>query len=121
VVKARGSFHLEDFEIRSPGDKQPIERSEAGGGGRDRDEKEPKRRRRRKRGLGSPAEIEALLAEEEAASVLNPEAMADDGEDEGEAAAEASANGQIAPAPPASGEPAIEPPPAPPEPPKPSE
>jgi ribonuclease G len=78
IVKARGSFHLEDFEIRSPGDKTPLERSEAGGGGRDADkgEKESKRRRRRRRGLGSPAEVEALLAEDEAASVVDPEALA---------------------------------------------
>jgi hypothetical protein len=85
VVKARGSFHLEDFEIRSPGDKQPLERSEAGGGGREADkgDREAKRRKRRRRGLGSPAEIEALLAEDEAASVVDPEALA------GEASAEA--------------------------------
>src|SRR4029079_10721132 len=36
VVKARGSFHVEDFEIRSPNDKTPIEKSvEAGGRGGD--------------------------------------------------------------------------------------
>src|SRR4051812_352234 len=77
IVKGRGSFHLEDFEIRSPGDKQPLERSEAGGGGREAEkaEREGKRRRRR-RGLGSPAEVEALLAEDEAASVVDPEALA---------------------------------------------
>ena len=84
VVKARGSFHLEDFEIRSPGDKQPLERSEAGGGGREADkgERESKRRKRRRRGLGSPAEIEALLAEDEAASVVDPEALAGEGQAE---------------------------------------
>jgi ribonuclease G len=94
VVKARGSFHLEDFEIRSPGDKQPLERSEAGGGGREADkgEREAKRRKRRRRGLGSPAEIEALLAEDEAASVVDPEAMADAAAAEA-AGHEASANG----------------------------
>src|SRR3954447_7715133 len=62
VVKARGSFHLEDFEIRSPGDKQPLERSEGGGGGgqgAEKGERDAKRRRRRRRGLGSPAEVEA--------------------------------------------------------------
>jgi hypothetical protein len=75
VVKARGSFHVEDFEIRSPNDKTPIEKSAAAGGG-DKEEREPKRRRRRKR-LGPPAEVEAMLAEEEAASVVDPEAMAD--------------------------------------------
>ena len=78
IVKARGSFHVEDFEIRSPNDKTPIEKSEAAGGSRDekdRDGKENKRRRRKKR-TGSPAEVEAMLAEEEAASVVDPEAMA---------------------------------------------
>jgi ribonuclease G len=78
VVKARGSFHVEDFEIRSPNDKTPIEKSEMAGGGRDeKEERGPKRRKRRKRGLGSPAEVEAMLAEEEAASVVDPEALAD--------------------------------------------
>jgi ribonuclease G len=78
VVKARGSFHIEDFEIRSPNDKAPIEKSEVAGGSRDeKGEREPKRRRRRKRGLGPPSEVEAMLAEEEAASVVDPEAMAD--------------------------------------------
>jgi hypothetical protein len=88
IVKARGSFHLEDFEIRSPGDKAPLERSEAGGGGgreADKGERDAKRRRRRRRGLGSPAEVEALLAEDEAESVVDPEALA------GEAAEEAAA------------------------------
>jgi ribonuclease G len=66
VVKARGSFHMEDFEIHSPGEKA-IEKSEVAGG-RDRERDEPKRRRRRKRAVGSPADIEALLAEEEAAA-----------------------------------------------------
>jgi hypothetical protein len=77
IVKARGSFHVEDFEIRSPNDKTPIEKSVAAGGDRDEKEKEPKRRRRRKRGLGPPAEVEAMMAEEEAASVVDPEALAD--------------------------------------------
>jgi ribonuclease G len=75
VVKARGSFHVEDFEIRSPTDKTPIEKSEVAGGGRDEKEREPKRRRRKRR-IGPPAEVEAMLAEEEAASVVDPEAMA---------------------------------------------
>jgi ribonuclease G len=77
VVKARGSFHVEDFEIRSPTDKTPIEKSDAAGGREEKEERGPKRRRRRKRGLGSPAEVEAMLAEEEAASVVDPEALAD--------------------------------------------
>jgi hypothetical protein len=77
IVKARGSFHVEDFEIKSPTDKTPIEKSVAAGGGADEKEREPKRRRRRKRGLGPPAEVEAMMAEEEAASVVDPEALAD--------------------------------------------
>ncbi|HTA17677.1 MAG TPA: ribonuclease E/G, partial [Polyangia bacterium] len=82
IVKARGSFHVEDFEIRSPNDKAPIEKSEVASGGRDeKGDKEPKRRRRKKR-VGPPAEIEAMLAEEEAASVVDPEAMATDAADE---------------------------------------
>lgn len=120
VVKARGTFHVEDFEIRSPGDKQPLERSEAGGGGRD--EREPRKRKRRKRGLGSPAEIEALLAEEEAASVVSAEAMADDDDDAPASDVNAEVNGL--PVPPSAARPADEPLPAPtpaPEPPKPGE
>jgi ribonuclease G len=73
IVKARGSFHLEDFEIRSPGEK-PIEKSEIVGGRDDRAEAKP--RKRRKRILGSPEEVEALLDEEERQSV-NAEALAE--------------------------------------------
>jgi ribonuclease G len=78
VVKARGSFHVEDFEIRSPTEKAPIEKSEIVTGARD-DKDGPRggRRRRRRRHLGPPAEVEAALAEEEAASVVDPEALAD--------------------------------------------
>src|SRR6516164_9344454 len=47
IVKARGSFHIEDFEIRSPTDKTPIEKSAAAGGG-EKEEREPKRRRRKR-------------------------------------------------------------------------
>src|SRR4051812_46207565 len=65
VVKARGSFHMEDFEIHSPGEKA-IEKSEVAGA---REREEPKRRKRRKRALGSPADVEAMLAEEEHAAV----------------------------------------------------
>ena len=36
MVKARGSFHVEDFEIRSPNDKAPIEKSEIAGAARRR-------------------------------------------------------------------------------------
>jgi ribonuclease G len=72
VVKSRGSFHMEDFEIHSPGEKA-IEKSEMAGG-RDKERDEPKRRHRRKRALGSPADVEAMLAEEES-SALSPETM----------------------------------------------
>jgi len=87
VVKARGSFHMEDFEIRAPGDKAPIERSEMGGAGRDGERGgagEPKRRRRRRRAVGAPADVEAMLeAEEEAASVVSAENLAPErGEDQ---------------------------------------
>jgi ribonuclease G len=114
IIKARGSFHMEDFEIRSPSDKAPIEKSSDAG--RDAEA----RRRKRRRRLGPPAEVEALLEEEETRAV-NPEAMAGAGfrigappEDEEsgesappEAAAEASgAPVAVPPAPPAESEPA---------------
>jgi ribonuclease G len=73
IVKARGSFHLEDFEIRSPGEK-PLEKTDLGAG-RDQDKIES-RRRRRKQVLGSPEEVEAMLEEEERQSV-NAEALAE--------------------------------------------
>ncbi|HVV49336.1 MAG TPA: Rne/Rng family ribonuclease, partial [Polyangia bacterium] len=79
VVKARGSFAVEDFEIRSPNEKAPIEKSEIAGAAREDAKdgpREGKRRRRRRRHLGSPAEVEAALAEEEARAV-DPEALAD--------------------------------------------
>jgi ribonuclease G len=62
VVKARGSFQMEDFEIHPPGEKA-IEKSEVAAG---RDREEPKRKRKRKQALGSPADVEAMLAETEA-------------------------------------------------------
>ena len=71
VVKARGSFHVEDFEIRSPNDKTPIEKSEVAAGGRDDKDgpRDGKRRSRRRRHLGPPSEVEAVLAEEEESAV----------------------------------------------------
>jgi ribonuclease G len=77
VVKARGSFHMEDFEIRSPNEKAPIEKSEIAGAAREDAKEGPKggRRRRRRRHLGPPAEVEAALAEEEA-SAVDPESLA---------------------------------------------
>jgi ribonuclease G len=78
VVKARGSFHVEDFEIKSPHDKTPIEKSEVAAGGRDEKDgpREGKRRRRRRRHLGPPSEVEAALAEEEE-SAVDPESLAE--------------------------------------------
>ena len=77
VVKARGSFHVEDFEIRLPSDKAPIEKSEIAGSAREDAKEGPKggRRKRRRRHLGPPAEVEAALAEEEA-NAIDPESMA---------------------------------------------
>src|SRR6478672_227567 len=43
VVKVRGSFHVEDFEIRSPNDKAPIEKSEIAGAAREDAKEGPKR------------------------------------------------------------------------------
>jgi hypothetical protein len=68
VIKARGSFHMEDYEIRSPSDKTPIEKTESA---RDAET----RRRKRRRRLGPPSEVEALLEEEET-SAVSPESMA---------------------------------------------
>ena len=85
VVKARGSFHVEDFEIRSPNDKAPIEKSEIAGAAREDSKdgpREGKRRRRRRRHLGPPAEVEAALAEDEA-NAIDPESMAARGDDDG--------------------------------------
>jgi hypothetical protein len=70
MVKARGSFHVEDFEIRSPGEK-PLEKSNA-----TEDKSESKRRKRRKQVLGSPEEVQALLEEEER-QTINAESMVD--------------------------------------------
>jgi ribonuclease G len=74
IVKGRGSFHVEDFEIRSPGEK-PIEKSDRAGARGD-EKAESRRRKRRKQILGSPDEVEALLDEEERSSI-NAEALAD--------------------------------------------
>ena len=102
VIKGRGSFHMEDFEIRSPTDKTPIERSESAR------EAETRRRKRRRR-LGPPSEVEALLEEEES-SAVNPETMAgralggaghdDDESASAEVAVEPSAPQALAPPPP---------------------
>ena len=106
VIKARGSFHVEDFEIRSPNDKAPIEKSEVAGAARE-DKDGPsssKRRRRRRRQLGPPSEVEAMLAEDEAGAI-DPESLADS-EAERHSEAAASAAGASAGGAPAGGAPA---------------
>jgi hypothetical protein len=62
MVKARPSFELEDYELHSPGQKA-IEHSESGS-----DRNESRRHKRRKK-VGSPAEVQAMLDEEEQASL----------------------------------------------------
>ncbi len=99
VVKARGSFHVEDFEIRSPTDKAPIEKSEIAGAAREDSKdgpREGKRRRRRRRHLGPPAEVEAALAEDEE-NAIDPESMAALGDDD---AQDGSDEREATPAPP---------------------
>jgi ribonuclease G len=64
VIKARGSFALEDYELRTPGQKA-IERSDAG---RDEDRPEARRNRRRKK-VGPPAEVQAMMDEDERESL----------------------------------------------------
>jgi hypothetical protein len=70
IVKARGSFALEDFELRSPTQKTPLDRADA-----DRDGDRADRRRRRRKKLGPPAEVEAMLEEEERGSADNRETI----------------------------------------------
>ena len=65
IVKARGTFSLEDFELRSPSQKTPLDRSDA-----DREGERSERRQRRRKKLGPPAEVEAMLEEEERSSVV---------------------------------------------------
>jgi hypothetical protein len=74
IVKARGSFALEDFELRSPSQKTPLDRSDA-----DREGDRADRRRRRRKKLGPPAEVEAMLEEEERSSAADRGAGAEDG------------------------------------------
>jgi hypothetical protein len=73
IVKARGSFALEDFELRSPTQKTPLDRSDA-----DREGERADRRRRRRKKLGPPAEVEAMLEEEERGSADNREVIGAD-------------------------------------------
>jgi ribonuclease G len=74
VVKARATFGIEDFELRTPGQKA-LEHSEAG---RDSDRAEQRRSRRRKK-IGPPAEVQAMLDEEERSSLAEGEVL-DDGQ-----------------------------------------
>jgi ribonuclease G len=97
IIKARGSFHMEDFEMKSPSEKSaPAERGEV-----QRDSEN--RRRKRRRRLGSPAEVEALLEEEET-SAVNPESMAGLTR-HGDEASDGDASRAAAPEPPAASEP----------------
>jgi len=66
IVKARGSFALEDFELRSPSQKTPLDRSDA-----DREGDRADRRKRRRKKIGPPAEVEAMLEEEERSNAAN--------------------------------------------------
>jgi len=85
IVKARPTYELEDFELHSPGQKA-IEHSENGS-----DRNEPKRNRRRKK-VGSPAEVQAILDEEEQASLRMSVDVGDDAPgDSGEPSVAASA------------------------------
>jgi ribonuclease G len=113
VVKARSSFAIEDFELRSPGQKA-LEHSESG---RDNDRSDQRRRRRKK--IGPPAEVQAMLDQEERDSLAQDRDLDADtevqpevevGEDSGQARAEAAVAAESS-APP--------PPPAPPAPPAP--
>jgi ribonuclease G len=70
IVKARGSFALEDFELRSPTQKTPLDRSDA-----DREGDRADRRRRRRKKLGPPAEVEAMLEEEERSNAVDREVI----------------------------------------------
>jgi ribonuclease G len=106
IVKARGSFSIEDFEMRSPGQKA-LEHSEAG---READRAEQRRTRRRKK-VGPPAEVQAMLDEEERASLAQDrdledgsvavEAGAEGGEEASQphAAAESATESPVSPAP----------------------
>jgi len=70
IVKARGSFALEDFELRSPSQKTPLDRSDA-----DREGDRADRRRRRRKKIGPPAEVEAMLEEEERSNAADREVI----------------------------------------------
>jgi ribonuclease G len=75
IVKARGTFAVEDFELRSPGQKA-LEHSES----RDGDKGEQRRSRRRKK-IGPPAEVQAMLDEEERNSLAADQELEDSPQD----------------------------------------
>ncbi len=96
VVKARGSFALEDFELRSPMAKAALEKSDANREAAEKGTGERRRKRRKK--LGPPAEVEAMLEEEERASVVDPEDFSDEGEPRSQAKRRAPERSQEGPA-----------------------
>lgn len=75
LVKTRGAFHMEEFEIRSPKDKQKIERSEVATSS----DKLEERKKRRFRRVLSPDELANLDNDE---GVVNAEFMNDEASDE---------------------------------------
>jgi len=81
IVKARGSFAIEDFELHSPGQKA-LEHSES-----NREERDQRRSRRRKK-VGPPAEVQAMMDEEERNSLglsshADAESEASEGDEDG--------------------------------------
>jgi len=82
VVKIRGSFAVDEFEIRSAKDNQVIGRSEVAHVVDKNEVRKSKRKRR-----GSPDEVMAQIEAEEAAAVVNAESMADEAIAEAEAQA----------------------------------
>jgi ribonuclease G len=81
IVKARGAFAIEDFELHSPGQKA-LEHSES-----NREERDQRRSRRRKK-VGPPAEVQAMMDEEERNSLglsshADAESDASEGDEDG--------------------------------------
>jgi ribonuclease G len=82
VVKVRGAFAVDEFEIRSAKDNQVIGRSEVAHVVDKNEVRKTKRKRR-----GSPDEVMAQIEADEAAAVVNAESMADEAIAEAEAQA----------------------------------
>ena len=72
VIKARGSFHVEDFEIRSPNDKAPIEKSEVAGASREDKDGPSSSKRKRKPFQNSPFFPAAVSASAVTMTLLAP-------------------------------------------------